>query len=94
VPLRHLERLLGLALTTLGAWLTARAWHDAAFLGDFSLAEAAAGPALAAVGLGVTFFRAERSALRDLARLPTKWILLVLFALVLGAIDVGHLRGW
>ena len=94
VPLRHLERLLGLILTATGAWLTAHAWHDAAFRGDFSLPQATAGPALAVIGLGVTFFKADRSALSDLFHLHPKWALLVLFAIVLGAIDAGHLLGW
>ncbi|MGB7212721.1 MAG: hypothetical protein WBC97_08845 [Gemmatimonadales bacterium] len=94
MPLRPLERLFGLALIILGWRITAGAWHDASLGTPFSLTAALAGPALALIGIGVTFFRAERSALLDLLHLRTKWIALVLLALLVGALDVGHLMGW
>ncbi|MGH7733174.1 MAG: hypothetical protein ACREOE_05585, partial [Gemmatimonadales bacterium] len=94
MPLRPVERFLGLALASLGWWITAGAWHDASLGTPFSLAAALSGPALTLLGLGITFFRAERSALLDLLHLRTKWIALVLLALLVGALDVGHLLGW
>lgn len=94
MSIRAIERILGVALFAAGYLLTRSAWLDAGATGHFPFAAAAAGPALAVIALGVTFFRAERSALRDLLHLPAKWAFLVLFALLLGAIDVGHLLGW
>ena len=94
MSLRTLERLLGIAMMAIGWHLTRSAWIEAGATARFSLPAAAAGPALAVVGLGVTFFRAERSALLDLLHLRAKWAALVLLALLLGALDVGHLLGW
>jgi hypothetical protein len=92
--IRPVERLLGVALVAIGWHLTRSAWLDAGATASFSLFAAAAGPALAVVGLGVTFFRSRHSALADLFHLETRWAALVLLALLVGALDVGHLFGW
>ncbi|MFI5235751.1 MAG: hypothetical protein ACHQXA_08575 [Gemmatimonadales bacterium] len=94
-PLRPLERLLGLALLTGGLELTAGAWHDAAIRATFSIPAAFAGPALAVIGLGLSFapIRGD-SAGAQLLRLTPRWVALVLLGLLFGAVDVAHLRGW
>ena len=82
MSIRTLERFLGIVVIAVGWHATRSAWLDAGATARFSLLAAASGPALAVIGMGITFFRSRRSALADLLHLETKWAALVLLALL------------